>query len=295
MTLRHMKIFATVCFSKSVTEAAKELGMAQPAVSLAIRELEDHYQVPLFDRISHKLYITEDGKKLLQYALRIIGLFDEVESTIKDGNSSGTLRIGSSITIGTCLLPDYVKRFRAISSKVRIYVTIDNSAEIEKKVLENQLDFGLIEGNVHSDRILCRKFLKDELAFVCRANGTLSDRTEISPDELPGLPFILREKGSGTRELFDSALLTKGLTLVPEWESVSTKAIINAVKNGLGVSVLPIRLVERELASKELVRLKISGIELERSFYLIYHKDKHLPAAAQTFFKILFSGKETVF
>lgn len=289
MTLRHMKIFTTVCYCKSVTEAAKKLGIAQPAASLAIKELENHYNVSLFDRISHKLYITPDGEKLLRYASRIIGLFDEMEGEIKDADSSGILRIGSSITIGTCLMPGFVKRFNAVYPKVKVFVTIDNSAKIEKKILDNQLDFALIEGNIHSDSIVYSKFLKDELVLVCRANGILSGRDEISADELSGLPFILREKGSGTRELFDSALLTKGLTVAPVWESISTKAIINAVLNDLGVSVLPLRLVEHELAARELVSCKISGIQLERYFYLIYHKDKHLYTAAQAFFKLLSS------
>lgn len=275
MTLRHMKIFTTVCRCKSATKAAEELGIAQPAVSLAIKELEQYYGVSLFDRISHRLYITDEGKRLFKYACKIVLLFDEAESDIRDWDSFGVLRIGSSITIGTCLLPNYVARFHSQYPKIKVLVTVDNSAEIEKKILENQLDFALIEGSVHSGSIVRYPFLKDELVLVCGAKDkTVPD--EVSVEQLGKLPFLLREKGSGTRELFDSTLLTKGITITPDWESISTEAIVNAVSCGLGVSVLPIKLVEHGLSQKNLKQIRIRGLTFERYFYLIHHKEKHL-------------------
>jgi DNA-binding transcriptional LysR family regulator len=287
MTLRHMKIFAAVCDCQSATAAAEKLGIAQPAVSLAVKELENHYGVRLFDRISHKLWITEEGKELLRFARRILSLFDAAEYDIKSRDSFGALRVGSSITVGTCLMPEYVKRFRAARPKTRVLVTVDNSAAIEKKILKNQLDFALIEGVVHSPQIVSRRFMKDRLAVVCGAGSAFARRTELPPEELPNLPFILREKGSGTRELFDSALLTRGIKVTPEWESVSTEAIVRAVSCGLGLSVLPFRLVERELARKSLAELHIKGLKFERYFSLIYHKDKHLSRSILEFFKIM--------
>lgn len=287
MTLRHMQIFTTVCDSNSVTAAAETLGVAQPAVSLAIKELEDFYGVRLFDRISHKLYLTEQGEELLRYSRQIISLFDAAECSIKNWDSFGLLRVGSSVTVGTCLMPGYVKRFHSMYPKIKVQVAIDNSAVIEKKVLENRLDFALIEGIVHSDRIIAQKFLRDELVLVCGANSAFSKEAEVSPDELTGLPFLLREKGSGTRELFDSTLLSKGIAVTPEWESISTEAIIQAVSCGLGVSVLPFRLVEQELARKRLNTMEIRGLDFKRYFSVIYHKDKHLSKSASAFLRMI--------
>lgn len=287
MTLRHMRIFTAVCDGKSATAAAKKLGIAQPAVSLAVKELEEYYGIRLFDRISHKMYITEEGKRFLQYARKILALFDEMECGVKDREALGSLRVGSSITIGTCLLPDYMRRFRAAHPRLSVYVTVDNSAAIEKMVLENQLDFAMIEGSAHSDSLIRRRFRKDELVFVCGAGSALAGRDEIPLEALPELPFILREKGSGTRELFDSALLTRGMRIAPAWESISTEAIVRAVAAGLGVSVLPLRLVEPEIAARELIRIAIPELKLERYFTLIYHKDKHLSPSALDFFRML--------
>lgn len=285
MTLRHMKIFVKVCRCKSATEAAEKLGIAQPAVSLAIRELERYYGVRLFDRISHRLFLTEEGKQLLLYAEKIVSLFDEAESGLHNRDFFGMVRIGSSVTVGTCLLPDYVQRFRSQYPKIKVQVTVDNSAAIEKKVLENQLDFALIEGNIHSSSIVCHRFRKDELVLVCGAND-LSCPDELSPEQLAGLPFLLREHGSGTRELFDSALLTRGITVTPEWESISTEALVSAVSHGLGVSVLPLRLVERDLSEGKLKRIHIRGLTLGRYFSRIHHKDKNLSRYVQAFWKL---------
>ena len=283
MTLRHLKIFLEVCRSGGITAAAEKLGLAQPAVSLAVRELEDSCGVRLFDRISRRLYLTEDGEELLKYARQIVSLCGEAEDHVRNRNGLRRLRVGSSITIGTCLMPGYVGKFATRYPQVKVCVTIDSSAAIEKKILADELNFALVEGMVHSESMIARRFLKDRLVLVCGAGHPFSKREQISLDELAGQTLILREKGSGTRQLFDSTLLTHGLTLEPDWESVSTQAIVGAVAAGLGVSVLPYRLVERDLAEGRLRSVKIEGVEFNRYFYLIYHKDKHLSESALAF------------
>lgn len=278
-----MKVFAAVCRCGSITKAAAALHITQPAVSLCIKELEQYYGVQLFDRIAHKLYLTDEGAKLLGYAHKIISLFGEAESDLKSWCALESLRIGSSITIGTRLMPGYVKKFRAAYPNVRVFVTIDNSSQIEKKILANELDFAMIEGTVHSENILCEKLRKDLLVPVCGANSAWANRTELRPEDLTEIPFLLRERGSGTRELFDSTLLTQGITVTPEWESISTGAIISAVEAGIGFSVLPFGLVEQSLQQKRLIQIPIRGIRFERYFYLIRHKDKHLSKAVVSF------------
>ncbi|WP_411677461.1 LysR family transcriptional regulator [Caproicibacter sp.] len=287
MTLRHMKIFVAVCDCGSVTAAARNLGLAQPAVSLAIKELETYYGIKLFDRISRKLFVTEKGKTFLQYARQIVSLFDEMENGVKDWDSFGMLRVGSSVTIGTCLLSQFIARFSPQYPNVKVRVTIDNSSVIEDKILLSQLDFALIEGQIHSENIISKSFMEDELVLVCGAHHPLAAAQEISLEELLGQTLILREKGSGTRELFDSTLLTHGLTAAPAWESISTEAIIGAVSCGMGVSVLPYKLVRRELEERRLVRIFIPHIKFQRSFTVIRHKDKHLSKSAQAFIRLV--------
>jgi DNA-binding transcriptional LysR family regulator len=274
MTLRHLKIFITVCEQGSITAAANKLYIAQPSISLAISELESYYGVKLFDRISRKLLITEAGKHLL---------FDEMESSMKDWNNIGVLRVGSSISIGGCLIPKYVKQFSEICPQTKVQVIIDNSAAIEKRILSGDIDFGLIEGVVHKESIISENFLDDELVLICGRNHPLFDCEEISLGELMKNDFILREKGSGTRELFDSTMLINNVAVTPIWESISTHAIVQAVAEGLGLSVLPYRLVQTGLENQKIKSIKIKDISFKRKFFIIYHHNKYLNKAAKQF------------
>jgi molybdenum-dependent DNA-binding transcriptional regulator ModE len=167
MTLRHLKIFVTVCETGSTTAAGEKLHIAQPSISLAISELEDYYGIKLFDRIAKRLYITEAGKKFLQYATHIVGLFEEMEREIKNFDATGIIRIGASITIGNYLLPGYITRFKKIHPQMDVKVIIDNSEKIQQYILSNQIDIGLIEGIVYSPYIAEHKFRDDELVMVC--------------------------------------------------------------------------------------------------------------------------------
>jgi len=292
MTLRHMKIFVAVCECGNVTAAAEKLFIAQPSVSLAISELENYYGVKLFDRISRKLYLTDVGEKFLAKARHIVDLFDEMEKGVRDWDSFGTLRMGASITIGNCILPALIEEFTKILPDVKVQVVIENSYAIEQKVLSNELDFALIEGITHNDSILFEPFMDDELVCICGKEHPLSSKTEIFPEQLLDCDFILREHGSGTREIFDSAMLIHELPVTPIWESRSTQAIVNAVKAGLGVSVLPYKLVQKEIEAHTIFQFKIRGIDFKRKFYIIYHKNKFISNSAKVFFTICRSGKK---
>ncbi len=283
MTLRHMKIFVTVCQCNSVTAAAEKLIIAQPSVSLAIRELEEYYDIKLFDRISRKLYITEAGSKFLDYAIHIVSLFDDMEKEIRNWDTKGTLRVGSSITIGNYLLTRYVKLFNERHPLVKVQVIIENSVDIEKRVMSNDIDFGLIEGITHNSQIESEKFMEDELVLIYGNNHSVSNKEQLDLTELPDYDFILREKGSGCRELFESTMLIHNIEIKPIWESVSTRAIVKAVSEGLGLSVLPYQLIKQDLDDGVIRMVRIKDIILKRSYYLIYHKNKLHTKSAKEF------------
>lgn len=283
MTIRHLKIFIAVCKYKSITAAAEKLYLAQPTVSLAIRELEEHYHIRLFDRISRKLYLTEPGRQLLEYATHIVSLFDGMEEGIKNWDSLGNLRIGSSITIGTYLMPKYVSLFQQSHPANKVNVFINNSEAIEQRIIENDIDFALIEGIVHNPNIISIPFMEDKLVLICPNQHALLHAGPLTPEQLRNHAFILREKGSGTRELFDSTMLIYDISIEPVWESISTQAIIKAVAAGLGLSVLPYRLVQSDLDNQTIQCLELEGVQFKRQFYIIYHKNKFLTQSAKDF------------
>ena len=257
MTLRHLRIFVEVCRTGSITKAAESLHLSQPAVSLAIRQLEDYYGILLFDRISRKLYLTESGNKMLSYASHIIESFDDMETQLKNWDSAGTLRIGSSISTGTQMLPQLVRRFNLRFPQIRTQVLIDNSRIIEDKVLTNQLDLALVESLSYSPDIVCIPFYTDQLIVIAAPKHPLTQSPECTVKALADYPVLLREPGSGTREVVDALLVTAEVQITPLWESTSTRSIINAVKENIGISILPYELVKNEIQSVAIAGLKI--------------------------------------
>ncbi|MCE5195868.1 MAG: LysR family transcriptional regulator [Negativicutes bacterium] len=281
--MHHLKVFVTVCEWNSITKAAEQLYLAQPAVSRTIKELETEYDLQLFDRISRHLYLTEAGKNLLGYARPILDLLEEMETNLRSQGSTGKLRIGASITIGSYFMPDYVRQFKISYPQTAIFVTIDSSETIEKMIAASELDFALIEGVTHLDSIVSETYLDDELVAVCPVNHRFSNAEPIALDQFLAEPFLLREKGSGTRELFDQILAAQNLAVRPIWESTSTTALVNAVSRGLGLSVLPYILVEEKLQRQEIALVRVQGLQLKRKFTIIRHKNKLLSVAAQAF------------
>ena len=283
MTLRHLKIFVTVCEMGSATAAGEKLYIAQPSISLAISELEDHYGIKLFDRIAKRLHITEAGKHFLQYATHIVNLFEDMEKEVKNLDTIGIIRIGASITIGNYLLPGYVSAFKQIYPQMEVKVVIDNSDKIQQYVLSNHIDIGLIEGIVHNSYLMERKFRDDNLVMLCSNQHPFAKQNKIELSQLSKEYFILREAGSAGREIFDSIMTTHGLEISPNWESTSTQAIVRAVKENLGISVLPYLLIEDSLDREEISQFEIKGIEFKRNFSVIYHRNKFLTESAKFF------------
>lgn len=286
MTLRHLKIFVTVCETGSTTAAGEKLHIAQPSISLAISELESYYGIKLFDRIAKRLHITEIGKSFLQYATHIVGLFEDMEKEIKNFDVTGLIRIGASITIGNNLLPKYITEFKQMHPQMDIKVIIDNSEKIQQYILSNQIDIGLIEGIVHSSYIMEHKFRDDELVMICGNDHHFANQKNIEISKLQSESFILREAGSAGREIFDSTMTSYGIKILPAWESTSTQAIIRAVQANLGISVLPYLMVKDSLERKEISQFQLSGIRFKRNFSVIYHQNKFLTKSAKDFISL---------
>lgn len=284
MTIRHMRIFKAVCENGcSMTKAAEKLNMTQPAVSLAVSELESYYGIKLFDRISRRLYLSEAGKMFLEYADSISLAFDDMEKSIRSWESFGIVRVGASISIGSMLMPKYVKKFSDERPDTKVMVKIDRSEELEKLLFENELDFALIEGMIHEPSLVYEDFMEDRLALV--ASDAYDDT--ITSDKLYELPFLLRERGSGTREIFESTLTSHSIPLPkPVWESMSTAALVNAAEAGLGIAVVPYRMISERIEKGDVKEVFIENIAFSRKYKLAYHKDKKLSAADLRFIEI---------
>lgn len=286
MTLRHLKIFLSVYETGSTTAAAEQLYISQPTVSVALRELEEHYGVRMFERYAKHLYVTPAGRQLYQYAKHLVSLLEEAEDAIKSLGEAGTLRVGSSITIATRFLPGYVRQFRELYPQMQVKVEVENTDTIARMVLDNQIDLGLVEGPVDSPFLLSRPYSGDELVMLCSPRHPYAAYRSVAPEVLAVEDVLLREKGSAGRDLFDSLMESRGIRIEPAWQSVSTQALVGAVKADLGVAVLPFYLVQEAIQRGEVVAVPLEGVNFRRRYSVILHKNKFHSAALDAFLSL---------
>ncbi len=308
MNLRLLKIFVEVVDCGSMTAAADKLYIAQPTISQAISELEEHYRVRLFERYSRRLFITPTGQRLLEYARHLLAMIEEMELGLNQAaQGGGLMRIGASITVGASILPELLHSFRQImqdqregqdgsraslgkpeSPCPRIEAVVKNTRELEELLLVNQLDFALIEGALHQVELTSQSFQADRLGLVCGRGHPFYGRKALKLHELAREDYITREQGSGTRELFVSSMELRGIPFGLIWEGNDFTGIIRAAQSGLGVAVVPLVLVKEQLSAGSLQLCKVPGLILERNFSLVYHRNKYVTPAMEAFFTHLF-------
>ena len=295
MKLRQLQIFTAAYREKSISGAARALGISQPQVTLAIQALEKEYGLSLTRPEGRGVAFTEAGRELYRYAQPIVAMCEEMDAELKGLSGSGRLRIGSSISIGTCLLPSLVKKYGDQYPKVKVSVTINSAELIEQAVLERQLDFALIEGPVHDQQLVMEPYLDDELVLICGQNDPLVQVEHLTPEILQEQPLLLRERNSATRAMAEAVLTAYGLAVSPVWESTSSTALVNAAAQGLGLAILPLRFVQPYIRQGVIVPLQLEGVEFHRTYNIIYRQDKYLSQAALDFLRLVDTEDRTRF
>lgn len=283
MTLRHLTIFLVVCDEKNMTAAAEKLHIAQPSVSQAISELERHYNMKLFERLGRKLFITVAGQKLLSYARHILNLSNEAEAAMQEIFEKRIIRVGASVTIGTCIFHRLIGNFIQDNAHTKIAPSVNNTRIIENMLLLDQVDIGLIEGNVHSQLLVAQPFMKDELVLVTAPGHPFAAAGKIAASELNHAEFLVREEGSGTRELFTSVMASHGISWQAGGVYNSAEAIKDAVAAGLAITVISKMSVQKEIARNELAIVNIEALNFRRQFCIVYHKNKFITPVLSKF------------
>ena len=201
---------------------------------------------------------------------------------MRNWDTLGVLRLGASVTIGTHILPDLIRRYQARVPQLRIEALVEQSSGIERKLLDNEIDIGLIETQPEQPELLAIPFLRDELCAIVPLGSALAQKTSVTLRELSEYPFLMREPGSAVRQILDASFSLLQITVHPVWQSASTQAIVSAVAEGLGVAVLPRMLVERD-AKEEIVRMLPIDKPLVRELNIVYHRRKFLTRNMQDF------------
>lgn len=283
MTLNHINIFLKVYELQNITHAADALNMTQPAVSRAIKELEQEYDVFLFERLNKRLQITECGKQFYAQALHISYLLDNMEKSLKNWNEQGTIRVGASLTLGNYLLPELSAAFHKQWPDLSIEVRISNGENLHQDLLANRLDIALIEGYLADTDLHCEFLSQDKLILILPNEHPLCDADKVHFEDLTHYPMLLRERGSVSRELVDHAFARAQLTPMPLLRSSSTNALIKAVHCGIGISILPEHLVAEEVAKGYVSTRVVVDENFLRNNYIVWHKHKLLNPTIKRF------------
>lgn len=293
MTLRHLNLFMEVCRQGSVTLAAEELNMAQPAVSYAIKELESYYEVRLFERMNRRLYITEAGEQLMRYADTILNQFDEAKEVLRDIHTFTRVRLGTNVSYGTRMLPELLSGFRKEYPDIPVFTMVQNSSQIEEQLLRNHLDFGIMdfpaEHTMFYSRLIGQDVMKAAYSpheMLQRGDGS----SRVLPRQLRDLeavPFLVRETGSGSRSMLDELFAKAGIRPQIAMESISSQCLIESALHGAGIVFLPGTMLEPYIESGKLTEIKIEGMSEKRQYYLVHHKSKFLTRSMKNFQKYI--------
>jgi len=295
MDIHHLRVFASVFKNRSFSKASEELHLTQPTISNHIKALEDELECKLFDRLGRTILPTKEAEVLYSHSIELIERTNNLREAIglikKD--ISGKLIIGASTIPGVYLLPGLMSEFRKKFPSISFQILISDSKGTIENISGHELLLGIVGAKLGNEYIKYTPFIEDELIAV--SSPHLSKDRVMTLQELLKFPMVLREEGSGTRKETEKFLANKGISL----ENVhiagvfgSTDAIKQAVKAGLGVSILSKFSVADELKYKILEEIKLADIQMKRRFYIVTHKKRTLPRLYETFLNYIIAGSK---
>ncbi len=266
-----LKVFCCVAKNLSYTKAAQELDITQPAITKHIHELETQYKVRLFERMGNKIILTHAGEVFLNHSIDILHEYSRLDfdMNILHGGHSGNLRIGASTTIAQYVLPTILAKFTSKFPDIKISLISGNSDDIEKELLNHHIDLGLIEGNKRLPNLKYTHFMYDELVAITSTKSRYAHLDEISKEDLLTLPLVLRENGSGTLSVLNTALERIGLKislLHVLMQLGSSESIKLFLENADAASVISFRCVTKELLSGIFKIIELPELEMKRDF-----------------------------
>lgn len=292
-TLRQMEIFERVAQCGHVTQASKQLMLTQSAASMAIAELERLAGAPLFERNGRRLILNDRGRRILPEVSDLLAKARSLEQFLDESalEPKGILNVGASTTIGNYILPAIVGEFSRLHSQAKALLHVGNAQQIETAVASGELDVGLIEGLPHIGSLEAKKWKHDELVVIVGREHGWAQAKKASDDMLRDAQWIMREVGSGTREIFEAAMANIGIGCAIALELGHTEAIKKAAEAGLGVGCLSRMAVQRELDHGWLVEIKTS-LDLHRDLILLTRPSEHRTMLLQAFFALLKQTKD---
>lgn len=271
-TLRHIEVFLAVAREQSISRAAEQLAMSQSATSAALQEFERRYDMQLFDRSAKRLKLNPLGAAIRTKAEGLMAHAQEFDRELNQHEEQGHLRVGASLTIGNYLAYKYLATYVQQHPNAKVEIDVSNTPEVAGKVLNFEVDVGLIEAEFHHDNLLLQPWRDDSMIAFCSPQHPLAGKKALSDQDILACHWILREPGTAHRQAFDGAMQELLPDLDVRLELTHNEAIKNAVKSGLGVGCLSRIAIEDEIQMGALVPLPLKTRAIDRRFYIVTHK-----------------------
>ncbi len=279
-TLNQLQIFLKIVQTQSVTKAAEELHLTQPAVSIQLKNFQEHFDIPLTEVLGRKIYITEFGREIAETAESIINQIYAInyKTMAYKGQLSGRLKI-SVVSTGKYVMPFFLSNFMQQHSGVELVMDVTNKSKVVESFENNELDFALVSIIPTSLNIEKLDLLQNKLFLVGNSKNKFESGTEVK-ELFRDLPLIFREKGSGTRQTMESFIKQNNLSYLKKMELTSNEAVKQALLAGLGYSIMPLIGIKNELHNNELQIIPINGLPIITNWSLIWLKEKkHSPVS----------------
>ena len=282
MTLRQLEIFRAVQRRGSLSGAARDLGLTQPAVSMQIKGLTREIGTPLLRPRGRRLEPTDAGRTFDAYAERILRLVAEARTAASlQGRGERLVRVAASSTPGANLLPARIGAFRRRNPKTLVRLEVLNSEQVEQRVAAGDADFGVVGGQLRHPGLIAREWREDKLALIVARDHPLAGRRQALAKELTGETLLAREQGSATRATVEAAFLKAGVPLPTSHVLGDTEAIKRAVAEGLGIGIVSRFAIEAEVRAGSLAALRIAGVPLTRPLRVVFDPRRELAVPAR--------------
>jgi DNA-binding transcriptional LysR family regulator len=285
-TLRQIEVFLAIARTESVSRAAEALAMSQSAASGALADLEQQFDVLLFDRIGKRLRLNGFGRALRPRAEALAEQALALEQSLEGHAEAIKLRVGATLTIGNYVAVDLVARFMREHEGADVALEVANTAEIARKVQNFEIDVGLVEGELHHPELQVTRWREDELTVFAAPDYPLAKKKALRDADLRSAPWIVREPGSGTRQAFERAMqgVLPELRIVLELQH--TEAIKRAVLSKLGLGCVSRMAVEDEFRAGTLVPCRVPHRDFRRWFFFVLHEEKYVSPGIRSFLEL---------
>ncbi len=294
-TLNQLRIFQKIAEEGSITKAAEELHLTQPAVSIQLRNFQEQFEMPLTEVVGRKLYVTDFGREIYSITrqiLKSVSILDHQMMSHK-GQIMGRLKI-SIVSTGKYVMPHFLADFLHQHPGVELQMDVTNKSKVIESLEKNEVDFSLVSLLPASPAIESVKLMLNKLYMVANAEFDISGGKRQTERNLEQVQLIYREPGSGTRQVMERFLQKKNFAITRKMELTSNEAVKQAVIAGLGVSIMPIIGIKNELLSGELKIVPMNGLPIKTNWYLIWPKSKKFSAAAGAYLDFVRSDKEQI-